>query len=138
AVAIGYGQAYATAITLISDSTITAAGDVDITSTAVTEAFVKARAATNANPIDTGIGGGGDAWALAIAVANTRETAHTTVSAGSTVTSDGGVHIGAYGEVLNFAWAQPTLNDDGTVAVALAFDFDVADIRTVVDGTVDA
>ena len=132
--AIGYGEAHSTATTEINTTTIVAGDAVDISSNATTKAFVKARthkaadAPNNPNNVS-----------LAIAVANTSETSHVTVSQGSSVTSlNEGVNIDAMGKVTNFAWSQPEIDDDGITAVAFAIDMDTADILSRVDGTIKA
>ena len=134
AVAIGIGIAQATATTTLAGTTIDAGGDVTVTSSATTTAFVKAR--TNVSPGATTPAA--DNIAIGIAVAHTTETAHVIVDAGSSITSAASVKIDAAGSVTNFAWAQPTINEDGMVAVAFALDFDVADVRAEVHGTIDA
>ena len=134
AISIAYGQAWSTATTTIERSSIIAVGTVTVYSSAATNAFVKARTAANSGPTSSG-----DARAIAIAIAHTKEVAHTIVSAGSEVRSlEHSVAITADGEVTNFAWAQPNVSDSGTLAIAFAFDFDIADVKTVVDGRVDA
>jgi hypothetical protein len=132
--AFGYGEAHSTAITTIDHTTIEADGSVDIASNAETKAKVKARTASNtlasSNPKNI---------SLAAAVANTSETSHVTISEGSYVASlNEGVNIDAKGGVTNFAWAAPTIDEDGTVAVAFALDLDKADIKTWVHGTIVA
>ncbi|TWU31778.1 dockerin type I domain-containing protein [Novipirellula artificiosorum] len=133
-VAVGYGEAHSTALTTIDNTQIVAGGPVDITSHAETEAFVKARTSSNltgpSNPKNI---------SLAAAVANTSETSHVTVSETANIISQNdSVNVGATGEVVNFAWSQPTIYEDGTVATAFSFGFDEADVTTRVDGTIDA
>jgi len=132
--AVGYGQARSTATTLIDRTSIAAGGDVRVGSNASTRAFVKSRTNSNlwtvSNPKNLSV---------AVAVADTRETSHVTVSKGSNITSLGGtVNIDAAGEVTNFAWSQPSINEDGTVAIAFGLDIDRADIKARVDGSIDA
>ncbi len=132
--AIGYGQAHSTAKTIVDNTTIVANGAVDITSYAGTEVFVKARTSSNltGTPDPKNI-------SLAIAIANTSETSHVTVSDLSSIISNhDSVNVDAAGEVTNFAWSQPTIYVDGTTATAFSFGFDEADIKTRVDGTIDA
>ncbi len=138
AIAIGYGESDATATTTINGTaSIVGANAVSITSTANTDAYVKARTAANLlsapnvnNPSNV---------ALALAIANTNETSHVTVDQNVSVSSaNQGVAINASGGPTNEAWATPTINDNGTAAVALAFGFDTADFKAVVNGTVDA
>ncbi|NOY98599.1 MAG: hypothetical protein GXP40_05255, partial [Chloroflexi bacterium] len=132
--AVSYGQAYSTAKTTLNGSTtITANGAVNVTSNAKTSAFVKVRTSVNAL-----VGAGPRNVTFAIAVANTQETSHVTVSDGVSITSNNeGVNIDAAGDVMNFAWAQP-VTSDGMLAVAFALDFDTADIKTTINGRIDA
>ena len=136
AVAIGVGSANSLASVTIDKSTLVG-NDVSITSNADTNAFVKARTAANSNPIADP---NGDTFAIAVAVVNTNETSHVTISDPTSSISalDGPVVISATGSVLNFAWSQPSIGDDGTVALALAVDVDIADLKTDVDGSIDA
>ncbi len=136
ALAIGYGQADATALTTVdSNSQIVGANAVQITSNASTDAYTKARTASNItnavnNPSNV---------AIALAIANTNETSHVTIGQGSSVKSTNeSVNIDAEGNVTNEAWAAPTINQDGTTALALAFSVDNADIKTIENGTIDA
>ena len=138
AIAIGYGESDATATTTITGtSSIVAANAVSITSTANTNAYVKARTAANLlsapnvnNPSNV---------ALALAVANTNETSHVTVDQNVSIRSaNQGVAINASGGPTNEAWASPTINDNGTAAAALAFGFDSANFKTIVNGAIDA
>ena len=133
AVAIAYGQAYSRAETTVQGTSIVAGDGVDISSTAATNAFVKARTSAN-----SGGASNSKVTAIAIAIANTNETSHTSIDQSSAVTTPGSVSIAASGSVTNFAWAQPTIGDDGNVSLAIAVDVDVADIKTTVDGSIDA
>jgi len=131
---VGYGEAQSTATTTIDRTAITTDGAIDITSGATTKAYVKSRTSSNlltsTNPNNV---------TLAVAIANTLENSHVSVLEGSSITSlNEGVQVAATGGVYNFAWSQPTINTDGTVAVAFALDFDKADIQTLVDGEIDA
>ena len=109
AVSIGLGWATATALVTIDKSTLTGE-DVSVTSSASNEAFVKARTAGNANPGEKTTQA--NAFSFAVAVVNTNETSHVTIKDPTTkiTASDGPVDISATGEVLNFAWAQPTIS----------------------------
>ncbi len=132
--AFGYGQAFATATTTLTQTSIVAEQAVDITSKAVTNAFVKARTqkASDAKPNPNNV-------SIALAVANTKETSHVTISEGSSVTSHHeGVNVSATGKVTNSATSQPEVEEDGIAAVAFSLDFDRADIKAVVNGTIDA
>ena len=131
---VGYGEAQSTATTTIDRTAITTDGAIDITSGATTKAYVKSRTSSNllasTNPNNV---------TLAVAIADTLENSHVSVLEGSSITSlNDGVQVAATGGVYNFAWSQPTINTDGTVAVAFALDFDKADIQTLVDGEIDA
>ena len=131
---VGYGEAQSAATTTIDRTAVTADGSIDITSGATTKAYVKSRTSSNTltptNPNNV---------TLAVAIANTHEDSHVEVLEGSSITSlNEGVRVDATGGVTNFAWSQPTINIDGTVAVAFALDFDKADIQTLVDGGIDA
>ncbi len=131
---VGYGEAQSTATTTIDRTVITTDGAIDITSGATTKAYVKSRTSSNlltgTNPNNV---------SLAVAIANTHEDSNVSVLEGSSVTSlNEGVQVAATGGVYNFAWSQPTINTDGTVAVAFALDFDEANIQTLVDGEIDA
>src|SRR5262249_52224555 len=133
AISIGYGEGHSTATTTLNSTTITGEDAVDVTSSAATEATSKSRTSGNligrTHP---------NAVALAVAVANTSETSHVTVSQGSSVTSKNStVNTDATGEVTNFSWAEPTVLKDGTVALGVGVDFDKADIKTQIDGTLD-
>ncbi len=136
ALAIGYGQADATAITTVdSDSQIIGANSVQITSNANTQAYTKSRTAAN---ITNAVNSPSNV-AIALAIANTNETSHVTIGQGSSVKSTGeSVDVDAEGNVNNEAWATPTINQDGTTADALAFSVDNADIKTVENGAIDA
>ncbi|MEO8272583.1 MAG: hypothetical protein ABI620_00785, partial [Chloroflexota bacterium] len=134
AISVAYGQAWATALTTIDDTSISGGGSVSVTSEAVTEAFVKSRASANS----LGTVSNPDAVAVAVAVVSTKETAHVAVTEGSSISADdGGILIHASGEVLNFGWAQPAISDGGTVAIGIAVDSDIADVWTHMDGHVD-
>jgi len=131
---VGYGEAQSTATTTIDRTAITTDGAIEITSEATTKAYVKSRTSSNlitpTNPNNI---------SLAVAIANTREDSHVSVLEGSSITSlNERVQVAATGGVTNFAWSQPTINIDGTVALAFALDFDKANIRTLVDGNIDA
>src|SRR5262249_12904552 len=73
------------------------------------------------------------------AVGNTTEKSHVTVSQDSSVTSTkGSIDADATGEATNFSWAEPTVLQDGTVALGVGVAVDNADIKTQIDGTLDA
>ena len=62
-----------------------------------------------------------------------------TIDSGTHITAHtGSVKLHAGAEVVNFPWAQPTIEDSGTVALAFAVGVDNADVKTQVDGTIDA
>ncbi len=135
AVSIGYGEGHSTATTTMTGTTITAGDAVNITSDAQTEDTAMSRTTSNiqegpANP---------NSVALAVAVANTSETSNVSVSPDSTVTlTGGGINTDATGDVTNYSYAEPLVYQDGTVALAVAIDYDKANIKTEVDGTLDA
>ncbi len=135
AVSIGYGEGHSNATTTLTGTTIEAEESVNVTSSATTEAATKSRTSSNiiAGLVDP------NSAAIAVAVANTSETSHVSVSSNSSITSThGSISTDATGEVTNFAWAQPTVLKDGTVALGVAIDYDTADIKTQIDGTLDA
>ena len=131
---VGYGQAQSTAITNLDRTTIVADGAVDVTSNATTKASVKAR--THVSPL---VPKKPNNVSIAVAVADTRETSHVTISEGSSITSrQEGVNVDALGGVTNFAWSQPEIDGDGIASVAFAVDVDIADVKARVDGAIDA
>ena len=134
AVSIAYGQATAIAESIIDGTTIVADGDVSVTASAETAAFVKSRTGAN-----LGAAQNGDVVAIAIGIANTTETAHVTMTQGSSISSvTGGVLLAASGAVTNLPWVAPSAAKDGSVAFGFGLDIDHADIKTTVDGTIDA
>ncbi|MCU0962995.1 MAG: hypothetical protein MUF48_23115, partial [Pirellulaceae bacterium] len=131
---VGYGQAQSTAITNLDRTTVVADGAVDVTSNATTKAFVKAR--THLSPVLTK---NPKNVSIAVAVADTHETSHVTISEGSSITSrQEGVNVSALGGVTNFAWSQPEIDGDGIASVAFSVDVDIADVKARVDGAIDA
>jgi len=136
AISVGYGEAYATAESTLNGSTQIIANDgVDVTSSAVTAAYVKARTTAN-----LGIGASQPNYlSLAAAIANTNETSHVTLAQNSSIQSlNGSVSLDASGKVTNFAWSTPTVNEEGTAVIAFGLAYDKADIKVQVDGTIDA
>ncbi|MCA9178731.1 MAG: hypothetical protein KDB14_29920, partial [Planctomycetales bacterium] len=131
---VGVGVARSSAITTLEGNTsIVAAGAVDISSAADTSAYVKSRTSHNlAYSV-------GDAKSVAVAAADTRETSHVTIGKDVSIESTGAsVNIDASGSVLNFPWSQPTIYDDGTIAVGLGLGVDDASIIARVDGDIKA
>ena len=136
-ISLGYGEAHSTATTTLSGTTIESDGAANITSSATTEDVAKSR--TTANLLGFQGAPNPNTVALALAVANTSETSHVSISSDSSVTSThGGIDADATGDVTNFSWAQPTVYLAGLGAFAVAVDYDKADIKTEVDGTLDA
>src|SRR5262249_23499493 len=134
AIAVGYGEGHSTATTTITNTTITGQNAVAVTSSATTKDSPKAR--TSANPLSTV---NPNTVAIAVAIANPSETSHVTVSGDSSVTSNAGsINAAATGTVTNSASASPKVMQDGTAAFGVAVDFDKADIKTQIDGTLDA
>jgi len=132
--AFGYGEAKATAETLIDGCSIAAEGGVNVASDVTSEAYLKARTSGLMDSDDKS-----SKASVAFAVANTEETSHVTVTRDSTITSrDGGVTINALGKVNNYTVAETKLSDKGYAGLGFALGFDKADIRAQVDGTVDA
>lgn len=137
ALAIGVGVALSTATTTLTNTSIDAEGSVKVTSSATSEAEIKAR--TTANKNFTEKANNGDNASVALAVGDTNETSQITVSRDSSIRSrNGSVSVDAEGEVTNFAWSEPMIEEDGTVALAFSFDFDVANVNATVDGVIDA
>ena len=135
ALAVAYGEADSEATTTLDGVNVTADGTVDVTSSAVTKAYVKARTSTNASSGASS----SSTVAIAVAIANTSEESHVTVTDGTTITSNNhSVNVDATGEAFTFPWAQPTVNDDGTTAMAFPLGFDVANVTVTVDGDIDA
>ena len=136
ALAIGYGQADATATTTVDGaSQIIGANAVGITSSATTTAYTQARTAAN---LTKDVNNPGNI-SVALAIANTDETSHVTVGQGVRVkSSNQSVDVDAEGTVKNEEWAAPTINHEGSAAIALAFSFDNASIKTVENGSIDA
>src|SRR5262249_49964808 len=51
---------------------------------------------------------------------------------------NGDISTDATGDVKNFTWAQPTVLQDGVVALGVSVDYDKAEIKTQIAGTLDA
>ena len=133
AIAFAESEAESDATTTLDGTSVVAAGAVDVTSSATTKAYVKARTAAGL------LGTNETALAVAVALGETTETSHVTVSDTSTVKSTGSsVNIDASGSSYTFPWSQPTIYNDGSVAIGLAAGFDNADIKAIVNGTVSA
>ena len=114
---------------------------MSVTTSSTTDAFVKALTSANqqlAGPSSIN-SSNTDAKAFAVAVAVTEETSTILLDAGSSITSTGGtVKLESSGSSNNFAWAQPGISKNGTIALAFAVGVDNATITTTVEGDIDA
>ena len=147
---VGYGEADTTATTTLTGSTVTGNASVAVTSNAVSSATVISRTASNL----TANTNNKNTVAMAFGVAVTNETSHVTVGQGSTVKSvldsidvdaegDGAIPNTQTGFSPGFsatttAMASPTINQDGTFGLGVTVSFDTSNIKTEVDGTLDA
>jgi hypothetical protein len=133
AISVGYGQATSSAVTTVTDSTITGVGAVAVTSSATTTDDEWSRIGSSPVP-----GAVSPAVAIALAIANTNETSTVTISQGSTVQSTGSkVQIDAAGNTTSFPIAASPAAPTAVTAAAVAVDYDKASIKTEVDGNVD-
>jgi hypothetical protein len=134
--AIGYGQAQSTAMVSLAGTTITSDDTVKIDSKADSDAEIKAIGIANAFNV---LPANRSAVAISVAVGNTKETSHVTISQDSTIISKhGAVDVAADGGVKNFDWAQPSVYQDGAGGIGVAVSIDNADIQAQVNGKIDA
>src|SRR5262249_58475639 len=135
--AVGYGQAHADSETNIGGSTsITATDSVSVTAKGKASTKVVARATSNTlkfadvNPKNT---------AIAVAIADTELTVHTTVGHGVSITSTAGnVNILADATTSTKPDASTLSPVDGRAGVGAALAFENADVKAYLDGDIRA
>ncbi|HET8784222.1 MAG TPA: hypothetical protein VFM38_01200, partial [Candidatus Limnocylindrales bacterium] len=148
-VVVGYGQAEATGkVTFAGQSWIKAGGTVLVKSNAETEADVSTAAHANtkiAQPddqCDVGLATRDNPcveYAFSIAIAVTKETAHTTIGKQTLIQSaHGNVSLLANGKAATSAGAETAVYLDGNLGVAIGVGVDIADIKSSVAGTIVA
>ncbi|WP_236626059.1 dockerin type I domain-containing protein [Rhodopirellula baltica] len=134
-VSVGFSHSTSSATIDVSGTTqVTAGGLVNIATDATSTAKNVARNEANsrvrsqdAPDVDT---------AINLSLAFTDETSTIDVSAGSSITSTGGVNINATGDVTNDVKATTAVFNDGTVGLSAAIGVDNAVVRSRVDGKI--
>ncbi len=136
--AAGYAQAKTIATTTLTGATtITAAGDVAVTSMGDSSAIASAVASADsvtalASKVD------GKATSIAVAIARNDLTATTSVGTGVNITAAGSVNILATGREETSTNAETQARDSGLAGISVGLAFDDATVLASMDGSATA